>query len=37
MRLNRLTGLEQEKIVAEYRELLGSIGDLSDILARRSA
>jgi DNA gyrase subunit A len=34
MRLNRLTGLEQEKIVAEYRELLGSIGDLSDILAR---
>jgi DNA gyrase subunit A len=34
MRLNRLTGLEQEKIVSEYRELLGSIGDLSDILAR---
>ena len=34
MRLNRLTGLEQEKIVAEYRELLASIGDLSDILAR---
>jgi len=34
MRLNRLTGLEQEKIVSEYRELLASIGDLSDILAR---
>src|ERR1700719_299636 len=34
MRLNRLTGLEQEKIVAEYRELLGRIGDYSDILAR---
>jgi DNA gyrase subunit A len=34
MRLNRLTGLEQEKIVSEYRELLGSIGDYSDILAR---
>src|ERR1700733_5086084 len=34
MRLNRLTGLEQEKIVAEYRELLASIGDLSAILAR---
>jgi len=34
MRLNRLTGLEQEKIVAEYRELLLSIGDYSDILAR---
>ena len=34
MRLNRLTGLEQEKIVAEYRELLTRIGDYSDILAR---
>ena len=34
MRLNRLTGLEQEKIVGEYRELLVSIGDYSDILAR---
>jgi DNA gyrase subunit A len=34
MRLNRLTGLEQEKIVSEYRELLGSIADLTDILAR---
>jgi DNA gyrase subunit A len=34
MRLHRLTGLEQEKIIAEYRELLESIRDLSDILAR---
>ncbi len=34
MRLNRLTGLEQDKIVAEYRELLAQIVDLSDILAR---
>ncbi len=34
MRLNRLTGLEQEKIIAEYRELLDRIVDLSDILAR---
>jgi DNA gyrase subunit A len=34
MRLNRLTGLEQDKILAEYGELLALIGDLSDILAR---
>ncbi len=34
MRLNRLTGLEQEKIVTEYQELLVQIRDLSDILAR---
>ncbi|MFZ9709442.1 MAG: DNA gyrase subunit A [Steroidobacteraceae bacterium] len=34
MRLNRLTGLEQDKIVAEYAELLLQITDLSDILAR---
>jgi DNA gyrase subunit A len=34
MRLNRLTGLEQEKIVNEYKDLLGNIADLSDILAR---
>jgi len=34
MRLHRLTGLEQDKIVAEYRELLEGIRDLSDILAR---
>ena len=33
MRLHRLTGLEQEKIVSEYRELLERVLDLSDILA----
>ncbi|MBX6392807.1 MAG: DNA gyrase subunit A, partial [Burkholderiales bacterium] len=34
MQLQRLTGLEQDKIVADYRELLETIADLSDILAR---
>ena len=34
MRLNRLTGLEQDKIISEYQELLARIVDLSDILAR---
>ena len=34
MRLHRLTGLEQDKIVEEYQELLKLIVDLSDILAR---
>ena len=34
MRLHRLTGLEQNKIIAEYEELLTLIRDLSDILAR---
>jgi DNA gyrase subunit A len=34
MRLNRLTGLEQDKIIAEYQELLVRIADLGDILAR---
>jgi len=34
MRLQRLTGLEQDKIVAEYREVIVQIGDLLDILAR---
>ena len=34
MRLHRLTGLEQSKIVEEYQGLLGEIVDLSDILAR---
>ncbi|MGD9842754.1 MAG: DNA gyrase subunit A [Steroidobacteraceae bacterium] len=34
MRLNRLTGLEHDKIIAEYQELLLSIQDLGDILAR---
>jgi DNA gyrase subunit A len=34
MRLNRLTGLEQGRIIAEYQELLTRIADLTDILAR---
>src|SRR5260221_12149037 len=34
MRLQRLTGLEQDKIVAEYKELIGHIGDFLDILAK---
>jgi DNA gyrase subunit A len=34
LRLHRLTGLEQDKIGAEYRELLLVIQDLGDILAR---
>jgi DNA gyrase subunit A len=34
MRLNRLTGLEQDRIIEEYKGLLESIRDLDDILAR---
>jgi DNA gyrase subunit A len=34
LRLNRLTALEQDKIVTEFQELLVQIRDLSDILAR---
>ena len=34
MRLQKLTGLEQEKIISEYEEILEKIGDLLDILAR---
>ncbi|WER46766.1 DNA gyrase subunit A [Cupriavidus sp. WKF15] len=34
MRLQRLTGLEQDKIVQEYREVMAIIADLLDILAR---
>ena len=33
LRLHRLTGLEQEKIVKEYKEILGKIKEFSDILA----
>ncbi len=33
MRLQRLTGLEREKIVQEYEELIKLIADLKDILA----
>ena len=32
MRLARLTGLERDKIVAEYNEVMGVIADLKDIL-----
>ena len=34
LRLQRLTGLEQDKIVAEYKEVMDQIADLLDILAR---
>lgn len=34
MRLQRLTGLEQDKIVNEYKEVMEQIADLLDILAK---
>jgi DNA gyrase subunit A len=34
MRLQRLTGLEQDKIVGEYKDIMATIADLLDILAR---
>jgi DNA gyrase subunit A len=34
MRLQRLTGLEQDKIVTEYKEVMDIIADLLDILAK---
>jgi len=34
MRLQRLTGLEQDKIVLEYREVMDEISDLLDLLSR---
>lgn len=34
MRLQRLTGLEQDKIVQEYRDVMAIISDLLDILSR---
>jgi DNA gyrase subunit A len=34
MRLQRLTGLEQDKIVVEYKEVMSEIEDLLDILAK---
>ena len=34
MRLQRLTGLEQDKIVAEYKDVMSEIEDLLDILAK---
>jgi DNA gyrase subunit A len=34
MRLRQLTGLEQDKLRAEYEELMATIADLKDILSR---
>ena len=34
MRLQRLTGLEQDKIVSEYKEVMNEISDLLDLLAK---
>jgi DNA gyrase subunit A len=34
MRLQRLTGLEQDKIIGEYKEVMTEIADLLDILAK---
>ncbi|HVK55877.1 MAG TPA: DNA gyrase subunit A [Burkholderiales bacterium] len=34
MQLQRLTGLEQDKIVGEYKEVMENIADLLDILAK---
>jgi DNA gyrase subunit A len=34
MRLQRLTGLEQDKIIGEYKDVMAQIDDLLDILAR---
>ena len=34
MRLQRLTGLEQDKIITEYKEVMARIADLLDILAQ---
>ncbi|MDI9654355.1 DNA gyrase subunit A, partial [Burkholderia cenocepacia] len=34
LRLQRLTGLEQDKIIGEYRDVMAQIADLLDILAR---
>ena len=34
MRLQRLTGLEQDKIVAEYKDVMAEIDDLLDILSK---
>jgi DNA gyrase subunit A len=36
MRLRQLTGLEQDKLRAEYQELMNTIADLKDILANEN-
>ena len=35
LRLQRLTGLEQEKIISEYKEVIEKITDFMDVLAKR--
>ena len=35
MRLQRLTGLEQDKILGEYKDVMAQIADLLDVLARQ--
>ena len=35
LRLQRLTGLEQEKIISEYKEMIEKITDLMEVLAKR--
>ena len=35
LRLQRLTGLEQDKIFTEYKEVMEKITDLTDVLAKR--
>ncbi|HYA21126.1 MAG TPA: DNA gyrase subunit A [Burkholderiales bacterium] len=35
LRLQRLTGLEQDKIFAEYKEVMEKIADLMDVLVKR--
>ena len=37
MRLQRLTGLEQDKVVNEYKEVMDVIADLLDIFGQCSA
>ena len=37
MRLQRLTGLERDKILQEYREILLRIQELTEILGQRGA
>jgi DNA gyrase subunit A len=34
MRLQRLTGLEQDKIIGEYKDVMAQIADLLDVLAK---
>ena len=36
LRLHRLTGMEQEKLIHDYKELLGQIADFLDILNNKS-